>query len=155
MSEKVQRVPAGFHTVSPHLTVKNAPAMIEFYTKAFGAKERRRALTPDGKVLHAEVQIGDSVVFLNDEFPDMGSVAPASGKGTSIVLHIYVEDVDSLWQKAVAAGAKIVMPLADQFWGDRYGIVLDPSGHSWSMASHIRDRTQEEMKADAEQMFKK
>jgi uncharacterized glyoxalase superfamily protein PhnB len=142
-----QRVPQGFHRVTPHLTVRDAAAMIEFYKKAFGAVERGRAPGPDGKqIMHAEIQIGDSIVFLNDEFPDMGALSPHASKTTPVTLHLYVEDADKQFQQALAAGAQVVMPLADQFWGDRYGIVKDPSGHQWSIGSHMEDLTPEQIK---------
>jgi PhnB protein len=154
MANTVKRVPEGHHTVCPHLTVRDGAKMIEFYTRALGAKEIRSSLAPDGKtLLHAELQIGDSRVFLNDEFPEMDMVCPLERRGTSVVIHLYVEDVDSLYKQAVDAGAKVVMPLADQFWGDRYGVVEDPSGHRWSMASHIEDRTQDQMEKAAAEMF--
>jgi PhnB protein len=146
MASKVRRVPEGLHTVTPHLVVRGAAQAIEFYKKAFGAKEQRRAPGPDGKtLLHAEVQIGDSRIFLNDEYPEMGAISPQGLKGTPVTIHLQVEDVDSLYQQAVSAGAQVVMPLADQFWGDRYGMVTDPFGHQWSMASHVKDMTPEEM----------
>ena len=137
----VKRIPDGFHRVTPHLTVRNAAAMIEFYKKAFGAVEKGRAPGPDGKIMHAALQIGDSIVFLNDEFPEMGAQSPLTTKGTGVTLHLYVEDADKQFQQALAAGAEVAMPLADQFWGDRYGIVKDPSGHQWSIGSHMEDLT--------------
>src|SRR5262245_46094010 len=118
----VKRVPEGRHRVTAHLTVKNAAEMIEFYKKAFGAVELARAPGPDGKsIMHAAIKIGDSTVFLNDEFPEMGALSPLSTKGTAVTLHLAVEDADKQFQQALAAGAQVVMPLADQFWGDRYG----------------------------------
>ncbi len=142
----VKRIPAGFHRVTPHLTVRNAPAMIEFYKKAFGAVEKRRAPGPDGKsIMHAEISIGDSIIFLNDEFPEMGAFSPLGSKGTPVTLHLFVEDADQQFQQALSAGAEVVMPLADQFWGDRYGIVRDPSGHHWSIGSHMEDLTPQQM----------
>jgi uncharacterized glyoxalase superfamily protein PhnB len=142
----VKRVPEGYRRVTPHLTVRDAAKMMEFYKKAFGAVEKRRALGPDGKmIIHAELQIGDCPVFLNDEFPDMNALAPVGFKGTSVTLHLFVEDADKQFQQAVAAGAEVVMPLADQFWGDRYGIVKDPSGHHWSIAHHAEDLTPAQM----------
>jgi uncharacterized glyoxalase superfamily protein PhnB len=142
-----KRVPDGYHRVSPHLTVRDAAAMIDFYKKAFGAVEKRRAPGPDGKsIMHAEIRIGDSVVFLNDEFPEMGAFSPLAGKGTPVTLHLSVEDADQQFQQALSAGAEVVMPLADQFWGDRYGIVKDPSGHHWSIAHHVEDLTPEQMR---------
>jgi PhnB protein len=147
MPGPVKRVPEGHHTVSPHLTVRDGVQIIEFYKQAFGAKELRRSLMPDGKsLLHAELQIGDSRIFLNDEFPQMDSLCPLTRGGTSVVIHLYVEDVDALYQRALDAGATVVAPLADQFWGDRYGVVADPSGHRWAMASHLRDPDLEQMK---------
>ena len=141
----VKRVPEGYHRVTPHLVVRNAAAAIEFYKKAFGAVEIMRAPGPDGKsIMHAELQIGDSRVFLNDEFPDMGALSPLAFKGTSITLHLYVEDADKQFKQAVDAGAEVLMPLADQFWGDRYGIVKDSFGHQWSIGSHIEDLTLEQ-----------
>ena len=141
----VKRVPEGYHRVTPHLVVRNAAAAIEFYKKAFGAVEIMRAPGPDGKsIMHAELQIGDSRVFLNDEFPNMGALSPLAFNGTSITLHLYVEDADKQFKQAVDAGALVLMPLADQFWGDRYGIVKDPFGHQWSIGSHIEDLTLEQ-----------
>lgn len=138
----VKRVPDGMHRVTPHLTVRDAAKMIEFYKNAFGGVEYFRAIGPDGKVvMHAHVQIGDSAVFLNDEFPEMGAFSPLHNKGTSVTIHLSVEDADKQFQQALAAGAEVVMPLADQFWGDRYGIVKDPSGHQWSIAHHLEDLT--------------
>jgi len=150
----VKRVPSGYHTVSPHLVVRGGAKAIEFYQKAFGARELRRSPGPDGKsLMHAELQIGDSRIFLNDEFPDMGAVSPLALKGTPVTIHLYVEDADQLFNQAVKAGAKVTMPLADQFWGDRYGIVTDPFGHQWSIGSHIKDMTPEEMQKAAAEAF--
>ena len=143
-------IPAGHHTITPHLVIKGAAAAIEFYKKAFGAKENGRMPFPgpDGTTVigHAELQIGDSKFFLNGEFPQMGMASPLARGGSSVTIHVYVDDVELLYQKAVDAGAKVVMPLADQFWGDRYGVVQDPFGHRWSMASHIKDLTDEEIR---------
>jgi PhnB protein len=156
MADSVKRVPAGMHTVTPHLVVRGAAEMIEFYKKAFNAKELRRSVGPDGKsIMHADIQIGDSRIFLNDEFPEMGARSPLSTNGTPVTIHLYVEDADSLYNQAVSAGAKVLMPLADQFWGDRYGLVTDPSGHSWAIASHVRDVTPEETKAAMAEFAKK
>jgi len=142
----VKRVPDGYHRVTAHLTVRDAAALIEFYKKAFGAVERRRAPGPDGKsIMHAEIQIGDSIIFLNDEFPEMGALSPVGSQTTPVTLHLYVEDADKQFEQALAAGAVVVMPLADQFWGDRYGIVRDPSGHQWSIGSHMEDLTPQQM----------
>jgi uncharacterized glyoxalase superfamily protein PhnB len=141
----VKRVPEGYHRLTPHLTVRNAPSMIEFYKKAFGAVEKRRAPGPDGKIMHAEMQIGDSRFFLNDEFPEMGAVSPLGAGGSTVTMHLFVEDADAQYQQALAAGAEVFMPIADQFWGDRYGIVKDPSGHTWSIAHHVEDLTPAQM----------
>jgi uncharacterized glyoxalase superfamily protein PhnB len=150
MTGSIKRVPEGHHTVAPHLVVNNGAEAIEFYLKAFGAIEVRRSPMPDGKLLHAELKIGDSRIYLNDEFPEMGALSPVSLKGTPVTIHLYVEDVDRLYEQALAAGAKVIMPLADQFWGDRYGIVCDPSGHHWSMASHVQDLTPEQIRKAGE-----
>ncbi len=154
MAKAVKRVPEGCHTITPHLTVRGAAEAMAFYQKAFGAEERSRHPGPDGKsIMHGEMRIGDSRFYLNDEFPEMGSVGPAALKGTPVTIHLTVEDVDALFNRAVAAGAQVLMPLADQFWGDRYGIVKDPFGHQWSMASHIKDMTPEELAKAAAAAF--
>ncbi|MFI5323452.1 MAG: VOC family protein [Thermodesulfobacteriota bacterium] len=137
---KVKPVPEGMNTVTPHLVCKGAAQAIEFYKEAFGAEERGRLSTPDGKnVLHAALRIGDSVIMLADEFLDWGSVGPETLKGTPVVIHLYVEDADSVFDQAVKAGATVTMPLEDMFWGDRYGKLRDPFGHSRSIATHKRD----------------
>jgi uncharacterized glyoxalase superfamily protein PhnB len=135
--------------------VREAANAIEFYKKAFGAQEIRRAPGPDGKLMHAELQIGDSRVYLTDEFPEMGARSPLALNGTPVTIHLWVEDVDSSYRRAVDSGARMVMPVADQFWGDRYGIVADPYGHQWSMATHIRDVTPAEMAKAMEAMHSK
>lgn len=143
---KVKPVPEGMNTITPHLVCKGAAQAIEFYKKAFAAEERGRLSTPDGKnVLHAALRIGDSVIMLADEFPDWGSVGPETLKGTPVVIHLYVEDADSVFDQAVKAGATVTMPLEDMFWGDRYGKLRDPFGHSWSIATHKRDVSLEEI----------
>jgi PhnB protein len=143
---RIKPIPNGFHTLTPHLVVKGASQAIEFYKKAFGAEELGRMAGPDGKsVMHADLKIGDSHVFLVDEFPEMDCRGPESIGGTPVTIHVYVEDVDAAFGKAVAAGAQVRMPLADMFWGDRYGVLTDPFGHSWSMASHKEDLTPEEI----------
>src|SRR5215217_878987 len=143
----VNPIPAGFHTLTPCLTVKNAAEAIEFYKKAFGATEISRAMAPDGKgIWNAQLQISSSRFMLNDEFPDMdGTKAPPSLGGTSVNLHLYVEDADAVYNAAVAAGATVTMPIMDIFWGDRYGKVTDPYGHDWAVATHIEDLSEEEM----------
>jgi PhnB protein len=145
MPEKPQPVPPGFHTLTPHLIVRDAARAITFYEKAFGAQLLGKMLTPDGKVMHAAMKVGDSMLMLNDEFPEWGALSPVSSGGSGVTLHMYLEDVDAAFQKAVSAGAEVKMPLMDQFWGDRYGIVADPFGHKWSLATHIRDVSQEDM----------
>lgn len=147
----VNKIPTGMHTVTPHLVCDGAAAAIEFYKKAFRATEVARMPTPDGKIMHAAVKIGDSTVMLVDEFPNMGCVGPKKLNGTPVTLHLYVEDVDSFTANAVTAGAKVVMPVQDMFWGDRYGILQDPFGHNWSVATHVRDVSPEEMKKAAQQ----
>ncbi len=142
----VKPIPEGYHTVSPHLAVSDARAAIEFYAEAFGAKEAHRMSTPDGaKLLHAEIRIGDSPVMLHDEYPGMGVSAPPTLGGTSVTIHLYVEDVDAVIAQAEAAGAEVTMPPQDMFWGDRYAKLKDPFGHSWSVATHVTDPTREEM----------
>jgi uncharacterized glyoxalase superfamily protein PhnB len=140
----VQRVPEHMHTITPHLVLKGAGEAIDFYKKAFGAIKHYRMPMPDGRaIMHAEIQIGDSRFFLNDEM--MGAKSPQSLGGSPVTIHLQVEDVDALWNQAVAAGCQVAMPLADMFWGDRYGLLIDPFGHNWSMASHIEDVPPEEM----------
>jgi uncharacterized glyoxalase superfamily protein PhnB len=144
---QAKAVPEGMHTVTPHLVCAGAAEAIEFYKKAFNAKEAGRMADPQGKLMHAMIRIGDSAVMLVDEFPDYGSLGPKSLKGSPVTLHLYVEDVDACVKRAVAAGAKITMPVDDMFWGDRYGRLEDPFGHQWSVATHLRDLSVEEMKA--------
>lgn len=142
----VKPVPEGYHTLTPYFTVRDAARAIEFYKQAFGAQERGVMKGPDGKVMHAELKIGDSIVMLADEFPEFGAVAPESGGSTSMGLHIYVDNVDHAFDRAVKAGAKVEMPVSDQFWGDRYGKLRDPFGHRWSIATHVKDMSADEMK---------
>ena len=147
MSESTRPVPEGFHTVTPHLVCGNAAAAIDFYKQAFGATEIDRMNMPDGKIGHAEIRIGDSRLMLADAFPEYGSHDPLTLKGTPVVIHLYVDDADAVWARATTAGAKPTMPLGDAFWGDRYGQVEDPFGHRWSIATHKRDVSMEEMQA--------
>jgi uncharacterized glyoxalase superfamily protein PhnB len=142
----VKPIPEGYHTLTPFLTVRNAERAIEFYKQAFGAQERSVAKGPDGKVMHAEVKIGDSVIMLSDEFPEFGSLSPQSVGGSPMGLHIYIENVDAAFDRAVKAGAQVEMPVSDQFWGDRYGKLKDPFGHKWSIATHVKDMSADEMK---------
>jgi uncharacterized glyoxalase superfamily protein PhnB len=144
----VKPVPEGMHTVTPHLVCAGAADAIEFYKKAFGAEEVMRLPGPDGKLGHATIRIGDSVIMLADEFPHWESYGPLALKGSPVTLHLAVPDVDKAFERALTAGARVRMPLADMFWGDRYGIVEDPFGHRWSMATHIRDVSPEEMAAE-------
>lgn len=145
-------IPEGMHTVTPHLVCAGAADAIEFYKKAFGATELSRIPGSDGKVMHASIRIGDSVIMLNDEMPEWGTFGPKSLKGSSVTIHLYVEDADSAFDKAVRAGAKVTIPVADMFWGDRYGKVEDPFGHQWSIGTHTRDVTPEEMQKAMQQM---
>ena len=141
----VQAIPSGMHSLTPHLTCAGAADAIAFYQKAFNAVELGRMPAPDGRIMHAMLKIGDSHLMLNDEFPEHGGTSPASLGGSPVAIHIYVDDVDAAFQQAVDAGASVRMPVADMFWGDRYGMLVDPFGHKWSMASHIKDMTPEEM----------
>ena len=145
----VKAVPDGMHTITPHLVCRDAAAAIAFYQEAFGAVELARLPGPQGKLLHAMLRIGDSPLMLVDEFPDWGALGPQSLKGSPVTIHLYVEDVDAAVGRAVAAGARLTMPVADMFWGDRYGTVEDPFGHRWSIATHIRDLGPEEIQAAA------
>jgi PhnB protein len=140
MSDKVTKALDDFHTITPHLTVRGAEAAVAFYRRAFGAAELYRNLAPDGKsVMHAELMVGDSRFFLHDEFPEAGEISPLDGPATGVKLLLYVDDVDELYERTVEAGATVLMPLKDCFWGDRYAIVRDPFGHRWSMATRIED----------------
>jgi PhnB protein len=146
-SPAVKPIPEGMHSLMPHIICAGAADAIAFYVKAFGAIEMMRLPGPEGKVMHAMLKIGDSVLMLADEFPEHGMLGPIALKGTPITLHVYVEDVDASFERAVAAGATVRMPVADMFWGDRYGQVQDPFGHRWSLATHTRDVNPEEMRA--------
>lgn len=149
---QVKPIPDTMHSVTPHLICEGAADAIEFYKQAFGAVEVGRIPGPDGKLMHAMIRIGDSHVMLVDEFPQWNSFGPKALKGTPVTIHLYVEDVDAVVGEARAAGAKEVMPVEDMFWGDRYGVVEDPFGHRWSVATHIRDASPEEIRAAAGQM---
>jgi PhnB protein len=152
MGASVSPIPKGFHTVTPAITIKGAAKAIEFYKKAFGAEEILAMRTPDGGVMHAEIRIGDSIIMLGDEFPEFGHKAPMEGHISSS-LNIYVTDVDKAFERAVAAGAKVLFPLADQFWGDRYGKLVDPFGHVWGLATHKEDVPPDVMAERAKKMF--
>ena len=146
MAANARPIPEGMHTITPHLVVAGAPQAIEFYRRAFGAVESFRIDAPDGKVMHACLHIGDSALFLFDESPQWGALGPKALNGTPVTLHVYVEDVDAAVKRAVDAGAKVTIPVADMFWGDRYGQVEDPFGHRWSIATHVRDLSPDEIR---------
>jgi PhnB protein len=141
----VKPIPEGYHTVTPYLAVDDAAEALEYYKRAFGAKERGRMEAPDGKIGHAEIQIGDSLVMLSDPFPQASTRTPKELGGTTASVFLYVEDVDGFVQRAIDAGATVSMEVADQFWGDRFGTITDPFGHSWSVATHIEDVPPDEM----------
>jgi PhnB protein len=146
----VKPIPDGYHSVTPYLAVRNAAKAIEFYQKALGAQEVLRMPTPDGGIAHAEIKIGDSVVMMADEHPDIDFLGPQSRGGATSALMVYVEDVDAQFKKAVDAGATVTRPLKDEFYGDRVGSVRDPFGHVWHLATHKEDLTPEEMQARME-----
>ncbi len=145
MSDQVKPIPEGYHSVTPYLIVQNAAEAIAFYHQAFGATELFRLPMPDGKIGHAEIKIGDSPIMLAEEFPDMGCHSPQALGGTPVSLALYVEDVDTVFDRAVFAGAKAERPVQDQFYGDRCGTVVDPFGHKWTIATHKEDVAPEEM----------
>jgi PhnB protein len=153
MVNPVKPIPDGYRSITPSLTCRGAARAIEFYKTAFGAMERLRMPSPDGRISHAELQIGDSMIFLNDVFPQTG--AQASTSPGPIYLFLYVEDVDAVFNRAVSAGARVEMPVQDQFWGDRYGKLTDPFGHQWGIATHKEDVTSEEMDRRAQAFFAK
>lgn len=131
-------VPPGFGTVTPYLSLEGGSAAFEFYAKAFGARELAREATPDGKIVHGRLRIGDSIVMFSDVFPGASTAAPTTLGTSTVTLHIYTKDVDRFWQRAVAAGAKPTMPLDNQFWGERYGQLVDPFGHRWSVSMRVK-----------------
>jgi len=149
---KAKPIPEGMRSVTPHLVCAGAAAAIDFYKKAFGAVEQGRMAGPDGRLMHAMVRIGDSAVMLVDEMPEWGALGPKALKGSPVTIHLYVDDADAFVKRAVQAGAKVTMPVAEQFWGDRYGRIEDPFGHRWSIATHVRDVTPEEMKQAMQKM---
>ena len=149
----VKPIPDGFHTITPFIVVDNAIGALDFYKKAFNAKEIYKFPTPDGKIMHAMMQIGDSFVMLSDEFLSMGMRSPNTVGGTSVTLHLYVEDADKVFKQAVAAGAVSIMPMMDAFWGDRYGILMDKFGHSWAISTHKIDLTPDGLRKAAENYF--
>lgn len=143
--QTVRPIPEGFRSVTPHLVCEGAAAALDFYVTAFGAVEISRMPGPDGRLMNAQMRIGDSMIMLNDDFPDYGLPGPLALQGSPVAIHLYVPDVDASFAQAVAAGATPLMPPADQFWGDRYAVVKDPFGHRWSIATHKRDLTPEQM----------
>jgi PhnB protein len=154
MTNAVRPIPEGYHSISPSLTCRGAARAIEFYKEVFGATELMRMPGPDGTVMHAELKIGDSVFFLNDEFPGM-CAAPSGDAMHSSYLFLYTDDVDSVFNRSVTAGCRVDMPLQDQFWGDRYGKITDPFGHQWGLAQHVEDVAPEEMKRRSAEMTAK
>ena len=147
----VKAIPEGYHTITPYLTVRGAARAIEFYKQAFGAEARGAMPGPDGKIMHAELLIGDSIIMLADEFPEFGSLSPQSTGGSGTGLHIYIDNVDAAFDRAVKAGATVEMPVADMFWGDRYGKLKDPFGHKWSIGTHTKDMSMDEMNKGMEE----
>jgi PhnB protein len=152
MAKAKDPIPEGFHTLTPHITVNGAANYIDFLKRAFNAVEVSRSPGPGGKLMHAHVRIGDSDLMFNDDFPEMGHRPIAEGRWP-IALHMYVPDVDAVFAQAVAAGCEVTMPLADQFWGDRYGHVRDPFGFTWAIATHIEDPTPAEIKEREAKLF--
>lgn len=150
--KKVNPIPKGYHAISPGLVAKNAVDAIDFYKRAFGAKERNRSYMPDGKTLmHAELQIGDSIFMLSEEFPNMKTLSPQSIGGTSVSMYTYVKDVDKMFEQALSAGGSVTMPIADMFWGDRMGQIIDPFGHIWTLATRTRNLSRKEMERAAQE----
>ena len=142
-------IPSGFNSLTPHIVVTDGAAALEFYKQAFGAQETMRLMTPDGKnVMHAQMTIGNSMLMLGCELPPH-CLAPKNRGGTSVFLHLYLEDADAAFDRAVKAGCTVMMPVSDTFWGDRYGVVVDPSGHQWSLDTHKQDLTHDQLVANA------
>jgi PhnB protein len=149
----VKAVPEGLHTITAHLVVNDGEKALEFYKNAFGAEIGPVHKTPDGKVMHADFKIGDSKLFLADEFPGMGCPSPNTAGGSSVVLNLYMDGIDKIFDQAVTAGATVTMPLGNQFWGDRYGQLKDPFGHIWALGQHIEDVAPDEMARRAQEAF--
>jgi PhnB protein len=154
MPNAVKPIPDGYNAAIPYLTCKEAAKAVDFYTKAFGATELMRIAAPDGKIGHAEIKIGDAIIMISDEYPEMQIQSPQSLGGTPVGIHVYVLDVDALTQRAIAAGATVQRPLADQFYGDRSVTLGDPFGHRWFFATHKEDLSKEEMSKRAEAAMK-
>lgn len=148
-----QPIPSGHHTVTPYLTIKHGAKALEFYKKAFGATETFKLMMPDGRLGHAEIRLGDSLIMLSDEFPEYGGKAPETLGGSPVSIHLYVEDVDALFKRALAAGAKERKPVMDQFYGDRSGQLEDPFGHLWWVATHKEDVPSAELQRRVQEMF--
>lgn len=153
MTASVKPVPEGFHTATPSLVVSDARKAIDFYKRVFGAEERMTMPGPGGKIIHAEIKIGDSIIFLSDEIPNMGGKSPQSVGAYTGGIYIYVPNVDEIHQRAVDAGAKSAGPVSDMFWGDRLGHFVDPFGHAWSVSTHVADLTEEEMEKGAQAFY--
>ena len=152
-AKKVSPIPEGYYTATPYLTIRGVDKAIEWYKKAFGAVERVSMPDPSGKISHAEIQIGNSIVMMGEEFPEMGARSPQTIGGTGSSILLYVENVDAAFKRAADAGATVLMPPADMFWGDRYGKLADPFGHQWSIATHIQDLTLEETQKGADAFY--
>lgn len=150
----VKPIPDGYHAITPYLSIRGAAQAIEYYKKAFGARERLRMSAPDGKIGHAELVLGDSVIMLADEYPDMGFLGPQSRGGSSVNMYFYVKDVDAVVEKAVVAGGKLMRPVKDQFYGDRSGTVEDPYGHVWNISTHKEELSKAELRRRAEEAMK-
>ncbi len=156
MTTEVKPVQEGFHTITPSIIVSDAAKALDFYKRALGAEVLFSQTTPDGsKVVHSEIKVGNSIFFLNDEFPEMGARSPLSLGGSSITLVLSVEDADSGFARAVEAGATSIMPVAEMFWGDRWGMVTDPFGHNWAFCTHVKDLSPEEVARASEEFFSK
>jgi len=153
MPSSVKPIPDGHRTVAPYLAIKNAAGALEFYKKAFGAIETYKLTIPDGRVGHAEIRLGDSLIMLSDEFPEFGGKAPETLGGSPVSVHLYVEDVDAFFKRALAAGARELKPIANQFYGDRSGQLEDPYGHLWWVATHKEDVAPEEMQKRVRALF--
>jgi len=149
----VKAIPEGIHTITPHIVVREAGRAAEWYKQALGAEERGRIPVPGGKFMQIELWFGDSAVMIADEFPEAGVLSPQAIGGNPVVLHFSTEDVETLWKRVVEAGAEVVQPLQDQFWGDRYGQIRDPFGYRWGLAQHVRDVSPEEITRIAGTIF--
>jgi len=152
-AKSVRPVPEAYRTASPYLIVRDAAAALQFYSEAFGASETRRLNTPDGRIMHAEMKIGDSMIFLASEFPDHGAFSPEHFGGSPASIVLYVDDADALFARAVKSGATSLRPMQDQFFGERSGTVLDPFGHRWNISQHLRDVPKEEVARAAARAF--